>query len=74
MSWKRKDHPEMSNFDHQGRELLLSDPAAITHALYCQSCGLREQAELALALVGWDEVDYLEAITGRVARSDIHRG
>ena len=59
---KRRHSTGITLFQSEGRDLLLSDVEAVTHGLYCSGCCLQEQTHTALALVGWTEADYLEAV------------
>ena len=59
---KRRHGMSLTLFMSEGRDLLLGDVEAVTHGLYCTGCGLQEQTHHALALVGWSEADYLEAV------------
>lgn len=61
--WHRT--PEASTFEQSGRELLLSDSPALLHALACEECGLQQQAQLALSLVGWTWSDYVAEVARR---------
>ncbi len=53
---------ESERVDREGRALLLSDPAAVLHGLLCRRCRLRNQTHLALALVGWEPLDYVSEL------------
>lgn len=67
---KRKRGRAVYTFLREGRELLLADPETIYHALGCEECGLRTQALIALALVGWTEAEYVTAEMERRAGVD----
>jgi hypothetical protein len=71
MARGRRHQNATERWEREGRDLLLSDPEAVTHGLYCAGCGLQDQTHTALALVGWTEADYLEAIAAaaRLAES-----
>jgi hypothetical protein len=55
-------HPEPLDREKLDRELqglILEDAAAISHALHCPICDCRDVALRALALAGWEELDFL---------------
>jgi hypothetical protein len=62
---RARRHPTNEAFLREGRALALQESEAILHALYCQECGLNFQANLALALVGWSEEDYVHILAER---------
>ena len=72
---QRHQHPNATErWEREGRDLLLSDPNAVTHGLYCVGCGLQDQVRLALSLVGWTEADYLEAVAHAARMRGTPRG
>jgi len=64
---KRRRHDSLEKFEREARELLLSESEVLLHALFCSECGLCFQANLALALAGWSEQEYLDEVERRSA-------
>lgn len=53
-------HPfDREQLDRELQDLIREDRAAISHALMCPICESREVALSALALAGWEELDFL---------------
>ena len=55
-------HPNPFDTEQLTQELqsmLLDDAPAICHALWCEGCNVRDVALSALALAGWDEIEFI---------------
>jgi len=57
---KKQTHRE--KFLEEGRALMVEEWEALAHALHCEACGLAFQGNLALALVGWNEGEWWQAV------------
>lgn len=61
MGKSRKRTAPNEQFLREGRALVLAEAEAMYHSLGCRDCGLRSEALIALALVGWTEDEFVLA-------------
>jgi|DEB19_MinimDraft_2_1074335.scaffolds.fasta_scaffold22261_2 hypothetical protein len=52
------------------REDILAAGHQVSHHLWCQECGMGEDLRRLLSWVGWDELDFLEALMCRELGDD----